>query len=249
MSLQGKIALVTGASRGLGEGVARALAADGAAVMLLARDGDLAQQVASEIVAAGGEAEALACDVSDYPSVERAVADTRRRLGGLDILVNNAGVIEPIAEIAASDPAIWARSIQINLIGAYYVVRAVLDGMLQGGGTIINVSSGAAYRPLEGWSSYCAGKAGLAMLTRSLVLETTGVRIFGFSPGTIDTDMQVKIRASGLNQVSQIPRANLSPVEHAVRGLLYLCDDASDDLAGQDVSMRDEAFRGRIGLG
>jgi NAD(P)-dependent dehydrogenase (short-subunit alcohol dehydrogenase family) len=249
MCLQGKIALVTGASRGLGEGVARALAADGAAVMLLARDGDLAQQVASEIVAGGGEAEALACDVSDYPSVERAVADTRQRLGGLDILVNNAGVIEPIAEIAASDPAIWARSIQINLIGAYYVVRAVLDGMLQGGGTIINVSSGAAYRPLEGWSSYCAGKAGLAMLTRSLVLETTGVRIFGFSPGTIDTDMQVKIRASGLNQVSQIPRANLSPVEHAVRGLLYLCDDASDDLAGQDVSMRDEAFRGRIGLG
>ena len=249
MSLQGKIALVTGASRGLGEGVARALAADGAAVMLLARDGDLAQQVASEIVAGGGEAEALACDVSDYPSVERAVADTRQRLGGLDILVNNAGVIEPIAEIAASDPAVWARSIQINLIGAYYVVRAVLDGMLQGGGTIINVSSGAAYRPLEGWSSYCAGKAGLAMLTRSLVLETTGVRIFGFSPGTIDTDMQVKIRASGLNQVSQIPRANLSPVEHAVRGLLYLCDDASDDLAGQDVSMRDEAFRGRIGLG
>jgi NAD(P)-dependent dehydrogenase (short-subunit alcohol dehydrogenase family) len=249
MSLQGKIALVTGASRGLGEGVARALAQDGAAVMLLARDGDLARTVAGEIVAEGGKAEALACDVSDYLTVERAVADTRQRLGGLDILVNTAGVIEPIAEIAASDPAIWARNIQINLIGAYYVVRAVLDGMLQGGGTIINVSSGAAYRPLEGWSSYCAGKAGLAMLTRSLALETTGVRLFGFSPGTIDTDMQVKIRASGLNQVSQIPRGNLSPVEHAVRGLVYLCNGASDDLAGQDVSMRDEAFRKRIGLG
>jgi NAD(P)-dependent dehydrogenase (short-subunit alcohol dehydrogenase family) len=249
MSLQGKIALVTGASRGLGEGIARALARDGAAVMLLARDGDLARKVAGEIVDAGGTAEALACDVSDYPSVERAVADTRQRLGGLDILVNNAGVIEPIAEVAASDPAVWARNIQINLIGAYYVVHAVLDAMLQGGGTIINISSGAAYRPLEGWSSYCAGKAGLAMLTRSLVLETSGVRIFGFSPGTIDTDMQVKIRASGLNQVSQIPRANLSPVGHAVHGLLYLCDEASDDLIGQDVSMRDEAFRGRIGLG
>ena len=249
MGLQGKIALVTGASRGLGEGAARALAKDGAAVMLLARDGDLAQKVAGEIVDAGGTAEALACDVSDYPSVERAVADTRQRLGGLDILINNAGVIEPIAEIAASDPAVWARNIQINLIGAYYVVRAVLDRMLQNGGTIINVSSGAAYRPLEGWSSYCAGKAGLAMLTRSLVLETTGVRIFGFSPGTIDTDMQVKIRASGLNQVSQIPRANLSPVEHAVRGLVYLCDGAADDLQGQDVSMRDEPFRKRIGLG
>ena len=245
MALQGKIALVTGASRGLGEGAARALAAQGAKVMLLARDGDLAQKVAREI---GGSAQALACDVSDYPAVERAVADTRQRLGGLDILVNNAGVIEPIADIASSDPAAWARSIQINLIGAYNVVRAVLDGMLTTGGTIINVSSGAAYRPLEGWSAYCAGKAGLAMVTRSIALETSGIRVFGFSPGTIDTDMQVKIRASGINQISQIPRANLSPVEHAVRGLIYLCDAASDDLIGTDVSMRDEPFRQRIGL-
>ncbi len=88
------------------------------------------------------------------------------------------------------------------------------------------------------------------MLTRSIKLETEGkgIRIFGFSPGTIDTDMQVKIRASGMNMVSQIPRANLSPVEHAVRGLLHLCDPASDDLIGEDASMRDDAFRKRIGL-
>src|SRR6185436_10822491 len=115
---------------------------------------------------------------------------------------------------------------------------------------IVNVSSGAAYRPLEGWSSYCAAKAGLAMMTQSIALETagSGICLFGFSPGTIDTDMQVKIRASGLNPVSQIPRANLSPVEHAVRGLVYLCDSAADDLLGTDVSMRDEGFRKRIGL-
>ena len=247
MSLNGKTALVTGASRGLGEGAARALAKAGAKVMLVARDRALVQKVAGEI---GGEA--LACDVSDHAAVAEAVAATRKRLGGLDILVNNAGVIEPIAEVAASDPALWARNIQINLIGAYNVLHATLDGMLKsGGGTIVNVSSGAAYRPLEGWSAYCAGKAGLAMLTRSVALETKGrgIRIFGFSPGTIDTDMQVKIRASGMNMISQIPRANLSPVEHAVRGLLYLCDSASDDLVGEDASMRDEAFRRRIGLG
>jgi NAD(P)-dependent dehydrogenase (short-subunit alcohol dehydrogenase family) len=249
MGLNGKIALVTGASRGLGEGAARALAKEGAAVMLLARDGALVQKVAQEI---GGGAAALACDVSDYAAVERAVSATRTRFGGLDILVNNAGVIDPISDIASSDPATWARNIQINLIGAYNVLHAVLDGMTKtGGGTIINVSSGAAYRPLEGWSAYCASKAGLAMLTRSIKLETggRGIRIFGFSPGTIDTDMQVKIRASGINAISQIPRADLSPVEHAVRGLLYLCDSASDDLIGEDASMRDEAFRKRIGLG
>src|SRR5829696_9812060 len=217
--------------------------------MLVARDGALVADVARDIAVHGGRAEAIACDVSDYAAVERVIAANKARLGGLDILVNNAGVIEPISEVATSDPKAWANNITINLIGAYNVVRAVLPDMLaKGGGTIVNVSSGAAYRPLEGWSAYCAGKAGLAMLTRSIALETAGIRIFGFSPGTIDTDMQVKIRASGMNMISQIPRANLSPVEHAVRGLVYLCDSASDDLMGQDVSMRDEVFRRRIGL-
>lgn len=252
--LDGRVALVTGASRGLGEGVARALAARGAAVMLVARDGAAAEAVARDIAASGGRTEAMACDVADYAAVERAVARTRSALGGLDILVNNAGVIEPIAEIATSGPADWARSIAINLVGAYNAVRAALPDMLAGGdggsGTIVNVSSGAAFRPLEGWSAYCSGKAGLAMFTRAIALETSGkgIRVFGFAPGTIDTDMQVKIRASGMNVISRIPRAELSPVEHAVRGLLYLCTPAADDLIGQDVSMRDEAFRQRIGL-
>ena len=249
--LKGKVALVTGASRGLGEGAARALAGAGASVMLVARDGALARTVAGDIVAKGGRAEALGCDVSNYAAVEKLVADIKARFGGLDIVVNNAGIIEPIAEIASSEPAAWAENITINLVGAYNVVRAVLPHMLaHGGGTIVNVSSGAAYRPLEGWSAYCAGKAGLAMLTRSIELETKGkgIRVFGFSPGTIDTDMQVKIRASGMNMISQIPRANLSPVEHAVRGLVHLCAKAGDDLVGQDASMRDEAFRSRIGL-
>ncbi|WP_421998888.1 SDR family NAD(P)-dependent oxidoreductase [Reyranella sp.] len=250
--LKGKVALVTGASRGLGEGVARALAKAGASVMLVARDGALAGSVACEIVSQGGRAESAACDVADYAAVEALAADTRKRLGGLDILVNNAGVIDPIAEIATSDPAAWAQNISINLIGAYNAVRAVLPGMLSaGGGRIVNVSSGAAYRPLEGWSAYCSGKAGLFMFTRAIALETEGrgIRAFGFSPGTIDTDMQVKIRASGMNVISRIPRGELSPVADAVRGLVYLCTPAGDDLAGQDASMRDDAFRGRVGLG
>lgn len=249
--LNGRVALVTGASRGLGEGAARALAAAGAAVMLVARDGALVSSVADGIRAKGGRAEASACDVADYAAVERLVSETAKRLGRIDLLVNNAGVIEPIAEIANSDPEIWAQNITINLIGAYNVVRAVLPGMLAaGGGTIVNISSGAAHRPLEGWSAYCAGKAGLAMLTRAIALETAGkgIRVFGFSPGTIDTDMQVKIRASGINVISRIPRAELSPVEHAVRGLMYLSTDAGDDLIGQDASMRDDDFRTRIGL-
>jgi NAD(P)-dependent dehydrogenase (short-subunit alcohol dehydrogenase family) len=249
--LKGKVALVTGASRGLGEGAARALAAAGASVMLLARDGKLAGEVAQAIGQAKGRAEATACDVADYAAVEKVVAETESRLGPVDILVNNAGVIEPISEVATSEPADWAQAVSINLVGAYHALRAVLPGMLaRGGGTIVNVSSGAAYRPLEGWSAYCSGKAGLAMLTRAVALETAGkgIRIFGFSPGTIDTDMQVKIRASGMNMISRIRREDLSPVEHAVRGLMYLCATDAEDLLGQDASMRDDAFRKRIGL-
>jgi 3-oxoacyl-[acyl-carrier protein] reductase len=251
MTLSGKVAIITGASRGIGAAAAEAMAAAGAAVMLTARDGALAAEVVGRITAAGGKAEAMACDVSDFVAVERLVARTVERLGRPDILINNAGVIEPIALLADSDPSAWARSIEINLIGAYNAVRAVLPAMLAAsGGTIVNVSSGAALRPLEGWSAYCSGKAGVAMLTQAIKLELAerGIRVFGFQPGTTDTDMQVKIRASGLNMISQIPRENLIPVAHPAKAIAYLCTKEADDLAGTEFSLRDEAFRKRIDL-
>jgi 3-oxoacyl-[acyl-carrier protein] reductase len=249
--LKGEIALVTGASRGLGEGVARALAGQCKTVLLMARDSRSLVRVTSEINLAGGHAVSVSCDVSDFTKVRHAISEATSRFGRLDILVNNAGVIEPISDIATSDPVIWAQNVTINLIGAYNVVRAVLPSMLaRGGGSIINISSGAAYQALEGWSAYCSSKAGLAMFTRSIASETAdkGIRVFGFSPGTIDTDMQAKIRASAVNPVSKIPRSNLAPVEHAVRGVLFLCSSSADDLIGQDVSLRQDTFRQRIGL-
>jgi len=250
-ALSGKVAIVTGASRGIGAAAAEALAEAGAAVMLTARDGKLAAEVAGKIAAAGGNAAVHVCDVADYSAVEALVAATTRRFGRPEILINNAGVIEPIATIAQSDPAVWAKNIQINLVGAFNPVRAVMPGMIaSGGGTIVNVSSGAALRPLEGWSAYCAGKAGMAMLTRSIALEegANGIRVFGFQPGTTDTDMQVLIRASGMNIISKIPRANLTPVSEPAKAIVYLCTAEADDLAGTEFSLRDEAFRKRIGL-
>jgi NAD(P)-dependent dehydrogenase (short-subunit alcohol dehydrogenase family) len=247
-SLDGKVIIVTGASRGIGAAAAAELAKAGARVMLTARDGALAESVAQSI---GGNAAAMACDVSDYASVEALVAGTTRRFGKIDALINNAGVIEPIARVADSDPAAWARNIAINLTGAYHAIRAVLPIMVKaGGGTIVNVSSGAAIRPLDGWSAYCSGKAGLHMLTRAVALETAGqgIRIFGFQPGTTDTDMQVLIRASGINPVSQIPREDLTPVAHPATAIVYLCTAAADDLNGQEFSLRDASFRARLGL-
>ena len=250
-SLSGKVIIVTGASRGIGAAAATALAREGATVMLTARDGALAADVANDIITAGGQAYATGCDVSDYSAVEWLVLETEGRFGNVDALINNAGVIEPIATIADSDPVAWARNIEINLIGAYNPVRVLLPRMIKaGGGTIVNVSSGAALRPLDGWSAYCSGKAGLAMLTQAIMLENTanGIRVFGFQPGTTDTDMQVAIRASGINVISKIPRENLTPVAHPAAAIVYLCTQAADDLNGREFSLRDDWFRARLNL-
>lgn len=249
--LTGRVALVTGASGGIGEGVAHALAKEGAAVVIAARRLDACERVAREIEAAGGRAMALACDVTEYDGVAEAVRQCEQSLGSPSILINNAGVIDPIARIETSDPAEWARNITINLVGAYNCVRAVLPVFKKaGGGVIVNVSSGAAHRPLEGWSAYCAAKAGMAMLTRSIALEeqSNGIRVYGFQPGTTDTDMQVTIRASGINPVSQIPREKLLPVPTPSRIIAWLCTDAAADLSGQELSVNDDGLRRRAGV-
>ena len=249
--LAGKVAIVTGASRGVGAAAAVALARAGASVMLGARDAARLAVIAADIVAAGGKAISMACDMSDYAAVERMVAQTEAAFGPVDVLVNNAGVIEPIASIWEADPAAWARNIEVNLIGCFNGAHAVLARMIAaGGGTIINVSSGAGVRPLEGWSAYSSGKAGLAMLTRAIALETAdkNIRVYGFSPGTTDTDMQASIRASGMNIISKIPREKLTPVEVPAQAIVYLAGPAAADLSGQEVSLRDETFRARVGL-
>jgi 3-oxoacyl-[acyl-carrier protein] reductase len=249
--LAGKVVIVTGAGRGIGAAAAVALGKAGASLVLAARNAAQIASVAQAIARGGGKATSLACDVSDWTAVQRLVAETQQRYGKIDALINNAGVVEPIAVTAESDPAAWARNIQINLIGAYHAVRAVLPAMLKaGGGTLVNISSGAAHNPLEGWSAYCSAKAGLAMLTRAIALEhaAQGIRVFGFQPGTTDTEMQVIIRASGINPISKIPRENLTPVAHPAAAIVYLCTSAADDLAGREFSLRDETFRQRLNL-
>ena len=247
--LAGKAVLITGASRGIGAAAARAFAASGAKVALLARSRDEIADLTTEI----GEDRAIAipCDVSRYWEVAAAVDATVQAFGRLDVVVNNAGVIAPIAPLSDADPEAWMKTIEINLGGIYHGVRAALPALLEGGGgTILNISSGAASSPLEGWSAYCASKAGAAMLTLCLDTEyrDRGIRAMGLSPGTVATDMQVKIKESGVGPVAQLDWSDHIPPDWPARALVWMCGDDADDLIGTEVRLRDEGIRRRVGL-
>lgn len=236
--LAGKRALVTGGNRGIGLAVVQELAARGAEVTFTCRR-------VEGTAAAGPAARGVVCDATDTGGIEALVA------GGFDIVVNNAGVIGPIGRIEDVSVDDWAGNIAVNLVGAYAVVRAAVRMMQpRGGGVIVNLSSGAARRPLEGWSAYCAGKAGLAMLTRSVHLEygAAGIRVYGFAPGVVDTGMQGEIRASGMNEVSMIPRAALAPAEQPARAIAWLCGPQAAGMAGQELDVRDPGLRASAGL-
>jgi NAD(P)-dependent dehydrogenase (short-subunit alcohol dehydrogenase family) len=249
--LDGEVALVTGASRGIGASTARALANAGAAVAVTARRIDEAGAVVAEIANTNGRAIAVACDVGEATSVEDAVRETGRRLGAPTILVNNAGRITPIGkfgEVAVED---WAAVIDVNLIGAVRMTSAVLPAMLANGrGTIVNVSSGAGRRAMEGWSAYCASKAGLNMLTQSLAVEygRAGLRVFSLAPGIVDTDMQSSIRASGIGPIAKLPRSMLAGPDDPAKAVAFLCSPDGEAFAGQVLDIRDAKFREAAGL-
>ncbi len=246
--MHGKTVLITGASKGIGASAARVFADAGANVALVARSGDQIKALAAEI---GPSAMALPCDVSRYEDVAQAVAACVDRFDGLDVLINNAGVIDPISHLATSDPSEWTKVIDINLNGVYYGMRAAMPVMqAAGGGTILTVSSGAAHNALEGWSHYCTSKAGAAMLTMCAHKEGAGhgIRAMGLSPGTVATDMQHQIKASGVNPVAALDWSDHIPADWPAKALLWMCGTDSDAYLGQEISLRDLDIRQKVGL-
>jgi NAD(P)-dependent dehydrogenase (short-subunit alcohol dehydrogenase family) len=250
--LTGQTAIVTGASRGIGAETAILLAEAGASVVLAARSVPEIEALARRIAEAGGAARAVPCDVADRAAVAALIAETEAVFGPVDLLVNNAGVIAPIAPLAEGDPEAWTRALDTNLKGVYWTTRAVLPAMIgRRRGTIVNVGSGAAHRPLEGWSHYCTAKAGALMLTRATDLEARahGVVALSLSPGTVATGMQREIRASGLNPVSQLDWSEHIPPDWPARAIRWLAGPAGMEFAGTEVSLRDPEIRRRAGIG
>ncbi len=247
INLTNKTALITGASRGIGEAAARQLAGCGAHVVLCARSADDIERVAREI---GEHALAVTCDVSNAIEVEQAVKRATERFGSLDILVNNAGIIEPVARIEDSDPVAWSLAVDINVKGVYYCMHAAFPHLKESGGVILNLSSGAATGAMEGWSHYCATKAAVLSLTRCAHEEWAGlgVRVVGLSPGTVATGMQEQIRDSGINPVSRKPWSDHIAPEDVAQAIVWLTQAEAREHDGGDFSLKTAAGRAQVGL-
>jgi NADP-dependent 3-hydroxy acid dehydrogenase YdfG len=248
INLTGKTALITGASRGIGAQTARIFADAGAKVALLARSAQEIEALAQDI---GPNALALPCDISDSAALEVAINTACKTLGPIDVLVNNAGVIHPIGKMIDADVEEWSKAIEINLKAVFGAMRLIVPDMVaRGAGTVLTVSSGAAHGPVDGWSAYCTSKAGAAMLTRMLDLEerANGIRALGLSPGTVATEMQREIKASGINAVSQLDWNTHIPADWPAEALLWMCGPDADAFQGQEISLRDEMIRRLIGL-
>ena len=204
-ALAGRVALITGASSGIGEAAALALAGEGAKVAICARRAQRLQALAERIEAAGGEALALAGDVADEAFATRIVADAVARFGRLDILVNAAGVM-PEGGVESAEPAAWRRVIDTNLLASLYTSRAAIAPMrAQGCGDIINISATAGRRVGALFGAYCASKFGLTAMTEGLRQEVGGygIRVCSIEPGATDTELYEGVADPQLRETMQ----------------------------------------------
>jgi len=238
-SLQGRVALVTGASRGIGRAVSLALAARGATVVVAAR-GDHAAAVADEIRASQGLAEAVELDVTDPRTVEAVTAGLLSRYGRVDILVNNAGIARDqlLVRMKRED---WDAVLSTNLTAAFTCVQAVLKPMIkQRSGRIVNITSVVGQAGNPGQANYAASKAGLIGFTKALALEVAsrGITVNAVAPGLIDTDM-TRAMAGGAQEdwASRIPLKRLGTPDDVARAVVFLASDEASYITGHVLAV------------
>jgi NADP-dependent 3-hydroxy acid dehydrogenase YdfG len=224
--LDGKVALVTGASSGIGEATAIALADAGAAVAIGARRRDRLDALAAKLRDGGSSVLALDLDVSDESACQDAVRRTREELGGLDVLVNNAGVML-LGTIRGADTDEWRRMVETNVLGLMYMTHAAIDGMVaQGSGDIVNVSSVAGRVARLGSGVYNASKWAVNAFSESLRQEVTakGVRIGLVEPGAVTTELNTHITHPGAKAASEKMHATMRVLEadDIARAVLYM---------------------------
>jgi NAD(P)-dependent dehydrogenase (short-subunit alcohol dehydrogenase family) len=244
--LDGQVAIVTGASRGVGRAIAERLAAAGARVAVVARSADQIADVASSIVAAGGKAVGIAADVTDARAVEALVGRARDELGAPTLLVNNAGSWSAAGPVEEADPEAWWADVEVSLKGTFLCCRAVLPAMLAAGtGRIVNLSSGAALSPQPFMTAYASAKTAVLRFTDSLAaeLDGRGVLVFAITPGFVRTELVEGMATSpaGRRYLPRLAerRDSLEP-ERAAELVAEIASGRLDPLAGRFLHVLDD---------
>ena len=240
-NLDGRHALVTGASSGLGRHFAVTLARAGARVSLAARRADALADTVTAVEAAGGQAQAVVMDVTERASVAAAIAAAEERFGRLDILVNNAGIAAPATALDLTE-ADWDAVIDTNLKGVFLTAQEAGRRMAAtGGGSIVNVASILGLRVTGGVSAYAASKAGVVQLTKSLALEWArhGIRVNAIAPGYVETEMNAEFFASdaGRAMIRRVPQRRLGRAQDLDGALLLLASEAGAYMTGSVVAV------------
>jgi NAD(P)-dependent dehydrogenase (short-subunit alcohol dehydrogenase family) len=246
-----KVALITGAARGIGLAVAKRFLADGFGVALLDIEGELLAKSVSAL-ARPDVTLALTCDVSDATAVASAIASIERRFGRLDVLVNNAGVavFAPLMETSDAD---WSRVLAVNLTGPFLCTKAAVPLMRrQGGGAIVNITSISGLRASTLRSAYGTSKAGLAHLTKQLAVELAelGIRVNGVAPGPVDTAMAKEVHSAAIraDYHDAIPLNRYGLEEELAEAVFFLCSDKASYITGQTLAVDGGFDAAGIGL-
>jgi len=237
MLLEGKLAVVTGAGRGLGKSIAKTLAKEGTGLFLIGRSKESLNDVKAQIESDGGCVDIYAADISDERQVEEIGSILREKLQTVDILINNAGISKemPFADMPMK---VWDEIYNVNLRSAVLMMKAILPMMIrQKSGNIVNVGSGAAIRGLPGSAAYSAAKAGLVCLTQALgdEVRTDGIRVNAICPGPIDTEM---FKESARRDYILSAGGDVFEPETIANGVLYLVSDMSKGMNSQILTIR-----------
>jgi len=236
-ALDGKVAIVTGGSRGIGAAIAALLAEDGAAVVVSGRDAERLERVAKALESEGRAALGVVADVSSREDADRLVDAAKQRFGRVDILVNNAGITRDALLVRMKDED-WDRVMEVNLRGAFLMTRAVTKAMVRqkSGGRIINITSTAGAMGNPGQANYSAAKAGLIGLTKSAARELAhwSILVNAVAPGLIETDMAAKIPAEARDALlAQVPLKRIGTAREVAEMVGFLAGDGAAYITGQ----------------